>query len=161
MDGSLRATPAAAWLRLVQAVSHCGRQLRRALAERGQPLGLSDTDCLILWACCEGRHEGQSQHELAALVGVSPAQLCGVVDRLARSGWMVGRRPAHDRRRQYWRLTAEGEALVEQLLADVADWCQTTGSSHSDAEHSGLLSHLARISATLTSATGAQRKEAA
>ena len=122
MDGNLRADGAADWLRLVQAMALCGRQLRKALAELAAPQGLSDTDCLILWACCEAPPEGQGQHELVSLLGVSPAQLSGLVEQLSAQGWIVGRRPAHDRRRQYWRLTAAGQTLVSELLAGIDRW---------------------------------------
>src|SRR5690606_10522326 len=82
--------------------------------------GLSDTACLTLWACCEGPAEGQAQHELASLVGVSPAQLSGLVEQLGVQGWIVAWRPATDRRRQYWKLTPSGRALVEELIDALA-----------------------------------------
>ena len=120
MDGNTLPAEATAWLELVQAVSLCGRQLRKALAEVAAPHQLSDTEVLILWACCGTTSVGLGQHELAALVGISPAQLSGLVDRLSAQDLLIGRRPAHDRRRQYWRLSEPGEEMMEQLALDLA-----------------------------------------
>lgn len=157
MDGTVR--PAAEWLRLVQTVSLCGRQLRRALADLAAPRGLTDTECLILWACCEAPPEGQGQHELVALVGVSPAQLSGLVDQLGAKGWISGRRPAHDRRRQYWRLTPAGQALVEELLQEVTAWLAEARGA--DTDYRPLADRLEKLAAQLAPAEVRRGKEAA
>jgi len=160
MDGNLRAGAAADWLRLVQAMALCGRQLRRALAELAAPSGLSDTECLILWACCEAPPEGQGQHELVTLLGVSPAQLSNLVEQLSSQGWIVGRRPAHDRRRQYWRLSDEGQRLVAELLAGVNQWLLTSTQPLSSADQRALQDRLATLGAAVT-ITPCRAKEAA
>jgi DNA-binding MarR family transcriptional regulator len=144
----------------VQTVSFFGRQLRRVLSELAEPLGLSDTACLVLWACAEGPSEGLAQHELAPLVGVSPAQLSGLVEQLYCQGWLLPRRPAHDRRRQYWRLTPEGVQLVDRLLDAVAARLIDTAIL-SPAEHSHLVSQLTELSAALAPVAPQRRKEAA
>jgi DNA-binding MarR family transcriptional regulator len=158
MDGTQHA-PAAEWLRLAQNVSHCGRQLRRALGECVAARGLTDTDCLILWACCEAPPEGQAQHELATQVGVSPAQLSGLVEQLGARGWIVGRRPAHDRRRQYWRLTPVGQTLVEQMLGDIERWITSLGCEPEKPQ--ALLERVTSLATTLSHASQRAAKEAA
>lgn len=155
-------TPAAAqWLLLVQAVTLCGRQLRRALADIATPRGLSDTDCLILWACGHAPAEGHAQHALANMLAVSPAQLSGLVERLSRCGWIVGRRPAHDRRRQYWRLTPTGQVLVEQLIADVARWLDHAPHLPHASTRAMLIAELSRLSASLSPLEVSRSQEAA
>jgi DNA-binding MarR family transcriptional regulator len=159
MDGILPATSAAQWLRLVQTASMCGRQLRRALAELVAPRGLTDSECLVLWACCEAPSEGQAQHHLAAIIGVSPAQLSGLLDGLAARELLSGRRPAHDRRRQYWRLTATGQTLVGDLLADIAQWL--AAAPLDETERSPLTERLARLTKQVSASPALRGKEAA
>jgi len=160
MDGNSSPAAASQWLRAVQTVSFFGRQLRRALGELAEPLGLSDTACLVLWACAEGPSEGQAQHELAPLVGVSPAQLSGLVEQLYSQGWLIPRRPAHDRRRQYWRLTPAGVELVDRLLEAVA--ARLTGPAIlSPTDQSHLIAQLTDLSAALAPVAPQRRKEAA
>lgn len=160
MDGNLRTGAAADWLRLVQAMALCGRQLRRALAELAAPTGLSDTECLILWACYEAPPEGQGQHELVVLLGVSPAQLSNLVEQLSTRGWIVSRRPAHDRRRQYWRLTDTGQKLVGELLLGVNHWLASSGAALPPSEQHALHNRLAALGTSVT-VTPYRAKEAA
>ncbi len=160
MDGNSSPAAASQWLRAVQTVSFFGRQLRRTLSELAEQLGLSDTACLVLWACAEGPPEGQAQHELALLVGVSPAQLSGLVEQLSGQGWLVPRRPAHDLRRQYWRLTPAGLELVDRLLDAVA--ARLTGSPPLlPVDRTHLIAQLTDLSAALAPVAPQRRKEAA
>jgi DNA-binding MarR family transcriptional regulator len=100
---------------LTQSVSVCARQLRRALATHTSACGVSDTEFLLLWSCAQ-HVEGISQSELAAAIGVSPAQLSGLVERLRQRGWLDAQRSREDRRRQCWRLTDEGRTLLDRGL---------------------------------------------
>jgi DNA-binding MarR family transcriptional regulator len=160
MDGILPTTAAAQWLRLVQTASMCGRQLRKALGELVAPRGLTDSECLVLWACCESPSEEQAQHHLAGVIGVSPAQLSGLLDALASRGLIIGRRPAHDRRRQYWKLTAAGQALVGELLADLAQWMATV-QPLADVERVPLTHRFAALASNLSASPARHGKEAA
>jgi DNA-binding MarR family transcriptional regulator len=161
MDGYTLPVEATAWLELVQAVSLCGRQLRKALAELAAPHQLSDTEVLILWACCDASSVGLGQHELATLVGISPAQLSGLVDRLSAQDLLIGRRPAHDRRRQYWRLTANGQRLMVQLAHDLAQR-STDSAEHPVAEGYAVLNGpLSALAAVLAQRSLPRSQEAA
>jgi DNA-binding MarR family transcriptional regulator len=86
------------------------------LSDHIQLFGVSDTEFLLLWACHQSPNLAVVQNELALLVGVSPAQLSGIVDRLRGRGLMSSTRSVEDRRRQCWQLTAEGQLLLDQLL---------------------------------------------
>jgi MarR family 2-MHQ and catechol resistance regulon transcriptional repressor len=100
-------------LRLVQRASSAGRTLRRLLADHAAAADLSDAELLMLWLCGEGH--GMVQGELAAAIGVSPALMSGMVERLRQRSLLEMQRSLVDRRRQVWRTTEAGR----QLLADL------------------------------------------
>ena len=104
-------------LSLIHGVSTASRQLRRKLAEVAATCDLSDSELLVVWLC---RGAGLVQVELAAAVGVSPAQMSGLAERLARRQLVALNRPARDRRRQVCRTTAAGEALLAKAAAPLA-----------------------------------------
>ena len=165
MDGM--SDPASiSWLNLVQKLSLCGRQVRKALAELALPRGLTDTDALLLWACQQAGAAGHPQHDLVPLIGVSPAQLSGLLEALGTRGWLIGRRPSTDRRRQYWRITPEGAALLSLLLSDLASWSHAPHLKLSTSERRQLaeqlhdLAHAISHSPDITRATTSQREAA-
>jgi MarR family transcriptional regulator, 2-MHQ and catechol-resistance regulon repressor len=98
---------------LVQQASSAGRALRRLLADHAAHAGLSDAELLMLWLC--GDAHGMVQGELATAVGVSPALMSGMVERLRQRSLLEMQRSLVDRRRQVWRTTAAGR----QVLADL------------------------------------------
>jgi DNA-binding MarR family transcriptional regulator len=100
-------------LRLVQRASSAGRALRRLLADHAAAADLSDAELLMLWLC--GDTHGMVQGELAAAIGVSPALMSGMVEKLRQRTLLEMQRSLVDRRRQVWRTTDAGR----QLLADL------------------------------------------
>src|SRR5262245_19472075 len=98
---------------LVHWTSTASGHLRRRLADVAAELGLSDTELLVIWLCSGG---GRVQVDLAGAIGISPAQMSGMVERLRSRGLVAMHRLAMDRRRQVWRTTAAGQSL----LADAA-----------------------------------------
>ena len=94
--------------------------LRRRLAEVAETFELSDTELLVVWLCSGG---GRMQVELAAAIGISPAQMSGLVERLGHAAW--------------WRCTARpGIAAARSggrprpartLLSQAAEPSQRTG----------------------------------
>ena len=99
-------------LRLIHWMGSANRQLRRKLAEVAAHFALSDTELLVVWLCCGN---GRIQVELAGALGISPAQMSGLVERLRTRGLVAVHRLAVDRRRQVWRTTAAGMVLLEQV----------------------------------------------
>jgi DNA-binding MarR family transcriptional regulator len=99
-------------LRLIHWSSTASRQLRRQLAEVAATFDLTDNELLVVWLC---RGTGWVQVELAGTIGVSPAQMSGTVDRLGSRGLVAMHRPTMDRRRQVWRTTGGGLALLERI----------------------------------------------
>lgn len=109
-------------MELVYETACCHRLLRRWLNERLSGWGLSDVDFWVLWLCHRAAPDGVVQHELAAAVGVSAAQMSGLVERLRQHGLLAGCRGDPDRRRQYWRLTTAGCGLLDQIQAQIGEW---------------------------------------
>lgn len=116
------------WLALAERVIALARQIRRGMAAAGRPAGMGETELLALWACSFEAAAGINQSRLCARLGVSPAQVSGVVDSLRRRGLLTCDRDQSDRRRQRWRPTPEGLAALaevcrhaEQLWASAPD----------------------------------------
>lgn len=133
------------FLRLVLQVCTVARAARRQLAVQVAGSELSEQEFLVLWLCGDDAaltHRGQG--ELAEVVGVSPAQMSGLVDRLRKRDLLQFERLGRDRRRQVWQLTPAGQTL----LADVCRQLATAGAQLTgnllDAEQQQLLSLLER-----------------
>lgn len=108
-------------LRLVYRTSTAARQLRRMLAERVVRWEISDSEMLILWLCWRPGRVGKVQGELAAGLGISPAQTSALVEGLRKRGFLIQERSPLDRRRQIWRLTPAGEALLDEMGAAMTE----------------------------------------
>ena len=108
-------------LRLVYRTSTAARQLRRLLAERVARWELSDSEMLILWLCGQPGKSGKVQGELALALGISPAQTSALVEGLRKRGFLEQERSPLDRRRQIWRLSHTGDALLGEMGAAIAD----------------------------------------
>ncbi len=103
-------------LRLVHWTSTASRHLRRRLAEVAAAFELSDNELMVLWLCTGG---GRVQVELAGAIGISPAQMSGLVERLRSRGLVAMHRLARDRRRQLWCTTPAGQNLVADAAHDL------------------------------------------
>src|SRR5262245_50172842 len=99
-------------LRLIHWSGAVSRQLRRQLSEAASACGLTDNELLVVWLC---RDEGRVQVDLAGAIGVSPAQMSGVVERLGARGLVAMHRPTIDRRRQVWQSSAAGQSLLHSI----------------------------------------------
>lgn len=108
-------------LGLAHWLSAASRQVRRGLADAAAACELSDSELLIIWLCSGA---GRVQVELAAASGVSPAQMSGLVDRLGQRGLVAMSRPASDRRRQVWKTTPAGHAVLVQVALPLARLAQ-------------------------------------
>lgn len=129
--------------RLAHWAGHAGRRLRRLLAECVAPWQLNEQEFLLLWLCGQ-ESEGLGQGELATALGVSPAQMSTLVERLRKRGLIAVERSSHDRRRQVWQIAPPGasllaeasaalETLAEQLDRELATGDATTGGTNGDA----------------------------
>ena len=107
-------------MRLVYWTSRAGRDLRRCLSDAASVAGLSDSELLTVWLCLDDEGRGMVQGELAAALGVSPAQMSGIVERLRQRGLIEMQRQALDRRRQLWRGTASAKVTFAQMIRPLA-----------------------------------------
>ncbi|MBC7856692.1 MAG: winged helix-turn-helix transcriptional regulator [Pirellulaceae bacterium] len=108
-------------LEFIHAAGGAFRRLRCLLDEQVQPLGLVGAECLVLWLCAtRAHHAGWAQQDLATAVGVSPALMSSMVEGLRKRGLMEMKRSAVDRRRQVWRLLAQGEDLLHQVRGSLS-----------------------------------------
>jgi DNA-binding MarR family transcriptional regulator len=121
-------------LRLIHWSSAASRQLRRQLAEVAGAFDLTDNELLIVWLC---RGTGRVQFELAAAIGVSPAQMSGVVERLGTRGLVAMHRSTLDRRRQMWQTSSAGRALLDQMAPQLAALAASLSGHLSLAEQDG------------------------
>ena len=83
-----------------------------ALVER---FGLKEIEFRLLWALLTGDTQ-LDQTRMAKFLGCSPAQVSGIVERQRSRGNISGQSAA-DRRRQVWRITPQGRALLEKIVA--------------------------------------------
>ncbi len=75
-----------ALVELTYEVARCHRLLRAWLTRRLGSRSIGDQDFWVLWLCRRAAPDGVVQHELAAAVGVSAAQMSGLVERLRQQG---------------------------------------------------------------------------
>ena len=108
-------------LSLIVTGRRCQRELQGAL----QPLPLTDSQLLVLWMVQQLSPQkggpGVGQSELVRALGISAAQISGLVDQLRRSGDLIGARAEQDRRQQRWQLTDAGTAKLTEALSVVSE----------------------------------------
>lgn len=112
---SARPTGAERLTRLIHRANSAGRRLRRLLAEHVAQWNLADTEFLVLWLCETQAEQGLGQGDLAAAIGVSPAQMSSLVERLRKRELVAVRRFGSDRRRQVWQIAPPGRQLLEEV----------------------------------------------
>jgi DNA-binding MarR family transcriptional regulator len=104
---------------LLEDLSRLTCTLRTTLAEVAQPNGLTDTELQLLYRCARTT-EGIAQRQLADALAISTAGVSGLVESLRRRGLIAGHRPAEDRRRQVWKLTAHGRQVFDSVISILA-----------------------------------------
>lgn len=89
-------------------------------------LGLSEPEFRLLWLLCGSvnlRDSGSPSIDQAALaqqLAVSPAQVSALVERLSAACLIEQQRSSADRRRQFCRIAANGQSLVDRVVQRVA-----------------------------------------
>ena len=92
----------------------CTKQLKSAINRQLRPLQLTESEYLVLWLCHEAKGEPIVQGHTVAVIGLSPAQLSGLTDRLGKRGILNVDRCDTDRRRQLLSLTPTGHEIFQQ-----------------------------------------------
>jgi DNA-binding MarR family transcriptional regulator len=121
------ASPGAQWIGIAERISFCAKLLRDEFRDCLRPWELSEAQFSVLWACSAAPPSGTGQSELAASLAVSPAQISLVVEQLRRKRLLTGRRDENDRRRQVWRVSAAGHAVIGAVAAGLSTWARGLG----------------------------------
>ena len=110
-----------------------GRQLARQLAGALRGLAVNETEFRLLWLLSQQAAAGLEQRRLAEQLGVSPAQVSSVVEKLRSQQLIEPIINRADRRRQHWQLTPVGQHQLQLTVVEVesrighTDSEQTTG----------------------------------
>ena len=96
------------------------RAWRSHLDQRLKPLGLSQARWLVLLKLARGGEE-MVQKELAGRVGIEGATLVGLLDRMARDGWIVRRDSTLDRRSKIVHLTPRARSVLPRIESVAAE----------------------------------------
>jgi DNA-binding MarR family transcriptional regulator len=101
-----------------------GRRCQRAILAALDKVQLTDTQLLVLWGIDQilpaSAGSGVGQSEIAQSLGISPAQVSGLVEQLRQLGDLDCQRAANDRRQQLWHLTAAGRERLQRALQTIA-----------------------------------------
>ena len=129
-----------------------GHLLRRAsqqananLAERLADHGLTTAQYVVLARLAETG--AASQNQLGRLVAMEPANIHGIVGRLAERGLVTTATDAADRRRLLVSLTGPGAQLIEQVRPMAAAATAATLAPLAAAERATLIALLRRLQA--------------
>jgi DNA-binding MarR family transcriptional regulator len=99
-----------AWVQLVRAYTRMAQQLTQSL----EPLGLTLAQYEVLATLWQT--PGLTQKELGEWMLVSKGNVCGLMDRMQRNGWLERRGDERDGRVNRLYLTVEGERLAEKAV---------------------------------------------
>ena len=102
----------------------CSRQLRSFLCEQIRPSRLSDSEFLLLWACHQSGDEPTIQSQLVLQIGLSAAQLSGIVERLHKRELLQVERSDRDRRKQLLSLTELGRDVLHAAIQSLEESSQ-------------------------------------
>lgn len=111
-----RADCSSHWADLARLLTLSQRSLQRLISD----LGPSESEWVLLWVCSEAPAEGMPQVAFAESLGISPAQVSALVERLRERGRLESNRCPQDRRRRLWRLTDSGRQSLELASQQLA-----------------------------------------
>lgn len=102
-----------------------GKLAARMIAAWLEGAEISEPEFRLLWllagaADLSATAASMDQAELAEQLVVSPAQISGAVERLRDLGLLERAANRGDRRRQLWRVTVAGDALLRRIVDQVA-----------------------------------------
>lgn len=93
--------------------------VQRHFAEHFGALGLTQKQISVLWLV--GNHPGMAQTDVAQRLDMDRATAMTLVHALEKRGLMCRTQSESDRRRIAFRLTASGEAVLDQAKAAIAE----------------------------------------
>ena len=110
-----------------------GKRLARCLATALRDQPNNEADFRLLWLLSQtsnaADNQGIEQRKIADHLGLSPAQVSALVERVRVKNQIELVPCSHDRRRQFWRLTEAGKNLFRTVCDELAnlafDWMET------------------------------------
>ena len=93
-----------------------GRRAARQLSRWSERFELSESELQILFCLSRSAESGVDQTTLAAALAFSPPQVSACVEKLRLRGLIVHYEARGDRRRRLWQLSAEGSAVLQQVV---------------------------------------------
>jgi len=150
--GKLRHCPTVdAFLDMKSVVETAARSMRTMLVRQVASVGLNEMTFRLLWRlgqteeAAESTSPGVSQTDLARDLQISTAQTSGLVESLRQRGLLEGHRPKSDRRRQVWRLSPAGAALLASLIPQLELWTRNLLESIDNQAADNLREQLAQL----------------
>ena len=92
-----------------------------------------------------GGESGMTISELGEHLGLAHSTVSGLVDRLARDGWVIRRKSESDRRRSQVQLTAQSEQLFQERVESATSFWQQTVGQLTPEEQAQLIESLQRL----------------
>jgi DNA-binding MarR family transcriptional regulator len=138
------------WLGLLTQLRRVHGVMRESLGRFLAESPLHETEFLLLWQLANAP-EPLAQKQLAPSIGVSPAQVSGLLERLRAANLIVGQRDPLDRRRLCWQATATGHLFVQNVLQAGQLQSHLWDQAFSPAEQDELSRQLHLLDAALTS----------
>lgn len=120
------------------------RAIDRDCAARLAPRQLSEGKFVLLFLLHD-QADGLSPHQLADRAGVTRATITGLVDGLARDGYVVRAAGTADRRKVTVTLTAKGKSAAAKLFKEHTDWIASLFASLSAPDKAQLGDLLTRV----------------
>ncbi|NOY43165.1 MAG: MarR family transcriptional regulator [Planctomycetes bacterium] len=119
---------AAEWIDAACQMIATGRIVANQLAVHAKSFGLTEAEFRLLWllrTICDQQSASRppqllNQKAMCERLGLSPAQISAVVERLRKEGLIVGQASATDRRQNVWQLTSSGQTLLETIVTKLA-----------------------------------------
>ena len=131
--------PLQTWLQLVRVYSRIQRKLEHALGQ--QEMTLAQFEIMMTLKSCQGI----SQQELAQHLLVTKGNVCVLVDRMEKCGWLERQPDPQDRRAYRLTLTAMGRTLLKKVLPEQRQIIQEAFGVMSVEESRQLLALLDRL----------------
>ena len=100
------------WILLARTFYLIQRRVMSALAKRKMTLPQFDVLATLRFS------DGVTQQELAERMLVTKGNICGLIDRLERLGWVERRTDSSDRRINHLHLTASGKKRIDSVLPE-------------------------------------------
>ncbi len=93
-----------------------GRRAARMLAQWAERFSLSESELQIIRSLSAAIGPGVDQTTLATVLALSPPQVSACVEKLRGRGLIALYQAQGDRRRRLWQLTADGVAVLQEVI---------------------------------------------